>query len=291
MNNKFFHFCKTFTLSLLFSGLLLFIQATIAPAQTSTTGESDPHLTKAREAIQAKKYDRAEDEVKLTLKESPNSSDAKLLLARVFRYKAKYREAFQLVFEVLGSQPRSAEARTLLARLYYETEESGQAKKELDLAFKDGVNLAEAHALKAYLALDEDNYAVAIPALETALTLAPKNLSESIDWRLKLNFIQSNRDCRARNRVVAVSDPKPFYPIIVNYPKEAKKNKVEGAVNICALIDTQGQVRVYDIFTKLGYGTDEEAVRGLREIQFIPAAKDGRPIPYWTNVEFVFRLP
>jgi TonB family protein len=79
--------------------------------------------------------------------------------------------------------------------------------------------------------------------------------------------------------------------VSVNYPKEARKNKIEGSVNICALVDDKGRVRIWDILTKLGYGTEEEAVNGLKEIQFIPAIKDGRPIPYWTTVEFIFRLP
>jgi TonB family protein len=271
------------------------ISLAASPAVLSTKAQTvidnDSHLSKAQEAIRSKKYDRAEDEVKLALKQNPESLQAKLVLVKIYRYKAKWREAFQLAFEALALKSPNPDARYHLAQLYYETEESGQAKKELDKAFLEGVTLPEAHALKAYMAMDEDNFALAIPALETALSLAAKNIPERLDWQLKLNFIKSSRDCRTKNRVMATRDAQPFNPIFVNYPREARKNKIEGSVNICALIDDKGKVVSWEFKTRLGYGTDEEAIKGLEGIQFIPAIKDGRSIPYWTNVEFVFRLP
>jgi TonB family protein len=290
MRNQVARLCKTLTLALSFFSLSLIPATQPAVAQTSDKS-GEMHLTKAHEAMQSKKYDRAEDEINLALKLNPASAEAKLLLAAVYRKKEKYREAFQMVFEALGLQPRYPEAHYLLAQLYYETEESGQAKKELDLAFKEGVNIAQAHALKAYMAVDEDNPTVAIASFETAIALSPKNNDEIFVWRLKMDFLKSNRECRARNKFVAQRDAQPFNMVNVRYPKEAKKNKIEGSVNICALIDEKGVVRGSDIMMRLGYGTDEEASKALKELYFIPAIKDGRPVPYWTTVEFVFKLP
>jgi TonB family protein len=291
MSNQVARLCKTQAIALSVLCLSLFPATPQSFAQLPDKSV-EMHLTKAHEAMQSKKYDRAEEEIKLSLKLNPDSAQAKLLLAAVYRKKERYREAFQTVFEALRIQPRFPEAHYLLAQLYYETEESGQAKKELDLAFKEGVNIAEAHALKAYMALDEDNSAAAIASFETAIALAPKNnIDEIFVWRLKMDYLKSNRECRARNKVVAQRDAQPFNTVNVRYPKEAKKNKIEGSVNICALIDEKGVVRSSDIMMRLGYGTEEEASKALKELYFFPAIKDGRPIPYWTTVEFVFKLP
>lgn len=161
----------------------------------------------------------------------------------------------------------------------------------MDLAFKEGVNIAEAHALKAYMAIDEDNPSAAIAAFETALALSPKNKDEGFAWRLKMDFLKSNRECLARNNFKAMREPYVFYQVPVNYPKEAKKKKIEGSVNACALIDERGKVKIADLVLKLGYGTDEEAIKALKDLFFFPAIKDGKPVPYWTTVEFVFKLP
>ena len=75
----------------------------------------------------------------------------------------------------------------------------------------------------------------------------------------------------------------------LQYPKQAKKNKIQGTVTISFTVDSVGNVRDIKVYKSLGNGCDEEAIRILRLIpHWNPGTKEGREVtmPYYMNVEF-----
>src|SRR6266404_6356086 len=75
------------------------------------------------------------------------------------------------------------------------------------------------------------------------------------------------------------------------YSDEARKAKAQGLVTMRVLVGADGRVRDAQVTRAIGLGLDENAVRAVRNWQFIPA-RDGarRPVATWITIETVFRL-
>jgi TonB family protein len=73
----------------------------------------------------------------------------------------------------------------------------------------------------------------------------------------------------------------------VKYPKEARKEKIEGTVVLQVTIERDGKVS--NVSVKLGNITlAEAAVDAVREWRFEPCTKDGLPIRVQQSLEFTF---
>jgi TonB family protein len=87
-----------------------------------------------------------------------------------------------------------------------------------------------------------------------------------------------------------VSAPKVISSPDPEYPEEARRQGIEGAVRLWLIVDDQGRPREIKVAKQVGYGFDQEAVRAVREWRFKPAMKDGKPVAVQINVEVNFRL-
>ncbi len=74
------------------------------------------------------------------------------------------------------------------------------------------------------------------------------------------------------------------------YSEEARKAKFQGHLLLSAEIDPSGQVKNPRVMHSLGLGLDEKALEAIRQWQFEPAIKDGKPVPAYVQVEMNFRL-
>ncbi len=75
----------------------------------------------------------------------------------------------------------------------------------------------------------------------------------------------------------------------IQYPKAAKKNRVEGTVVLSFDVDSIGQAKNIKIYKGIGSGCDEEAIRILKLIShWIPGTRDGKNVtmPFYMNVDF-----
>jgi len=75
----------------------------------------------------------------------------------------------------------------------------------------------------------------------------------------------------------------------LQYPKAAKKNKIEGHVVLSFVIDSTGKTREVKVYKSIGAGCDEEAIRILNLIpRWNPGTKNGKAatMPYYMEVEF-----
>jgi TonB family protein len=82
----------------------------------------------------------------------------------------------------------------------------------------------------------------------------------------------------------ALNHPRP------NYTEEARKNKVQGVVQLRVWIDASGRVTEVKTLSNLRYGLDEEAIKAAHEMKFVPAMAGGRAVGCWVTMEIEFNL-
>ena len=81
-----------------------------------------------------------------------------------------------------------------------------------------------------------------------------------------------------------VKDVKP------RYTEDAVRGRVEGVVVLDAVIDAEGKVTETRVTRSLHPELDEQAVLALKQWQFQPGTRDGRPVSVVVEVEINFKL-
>lgn len=87
-------------------------------------------------------------------------------------------------------------------------------------------------------------------------------------------------DQRAR----LLSKPEP------QYTEEARKNQISGTVMLRAVFSSSGEVVQIRALNTLPFGLTERAIAAARQIRFVPAMKDGRPVSVYMQLEYNFNL-
>ena len=83
-----------------------------------------------------------------------------------------------------------------------------------------------------------------------------------------------------------VKDPKP------GYTAEAMRAKIQGAVSLEAVVQTDGTVGEVRVTRSLDreFGLDDQAINALKNWRFTPGMKDGVAVPVLVAVEMTFTL-
>jgi protein TonB len=77
----------------------------------------------------------------------------------------------------------------------------------------------------------------------------------------------------------------------MKYPEAALKNKKEGTVVLRYDINHKGKVTDAKVLTSLGHGCDEEAIRLIKQLEFIaPKNRKGKVI-FHKTIQIHFKLP
>jgi TonB family protein len=74
------------------------------------------------------------------------------------------------------------------------------------------------------------------------------------------------------------------------YTSEARAAKFQGTVTLSAKITTDGVPEDIRVVHSLGLGLDEKAIEAVKQWQFRPATKDGRPVAMMATLEVNFRM-
>jgi TonB family protein len=74
------------------------------------------------------------------------------------------------------------------------------------------------------------------------------------------------------------------------YSPDARAAKYQGSVLLYAEVGADGQAHNIRVSRGLGLGLNEKAVQAIRQWNFKPAGKDGRPVTVGVNIEVNFRL-
>jgi TonB family protein len=87
-----------------------------------------------------------------------------------------------------------------------------------------------------------------------------------------------------------VKPPDVVYQPLPPYTLQARKDKVEGIVELSVAVDARGSVAGVKQVRGVGEGLNESAVETVRKWKFHPALKKGYPMPVKATVEINFAL-
>jgi TonB family protein len=90
--------------------------------------------------------------------------------------------------------------------------------------------------------------------------------------------------CNVMRKARILSRPQP------QYTESARINEVSGTVVLRAVLSSSGEVTNIRAVSGLPYGLTEKAVEAAREIQFVPAIKDGHAVSQYIQIEYNFNL-
>lgn len=250
----------------------------------------DQLLQAAQTDIDKQKYKDAKVKLERVLKLNRNSPGVYLLLALVYRQQDNRKEAIKQVYKTLKLQPENGEAHYLMAVLLYETNETGQASVELDKAIQLGQKAFNVFTLKGELSIAERNYKAAIESFERALQFKSSNQERVDSIRSQTESLKNYVAFLNLKDRASYTKPKPLNYPRPDYTTDARRNDIQGAVQLIAMVDKTGKVKSALLFNRLGYGLDEEALIAVSKMNFQPATKDGVPVSFWVRLDVEFRL-
>jgi TonB family protein len=87
-----------------------------------------------------------------------------------------------------------------------------------------------------------------------------------------------------------VTAPKVLHKIDPEYTKEAKDAKIEGTVVMSLEVHPDGRAHNLHVERSLDPGLDQKALEAVKQWEFEPGKKDGRPVAVAATIEINFRL-
>lgn len=89
-----------------------------------------------------------------------------------------------------------------------------------------------------------------------------------------------------------VSLPEVTREVGAQYTSEAMQNRIEGKVGLEAVVQSDGKVGEVKVVESLDalYGLDDNAVKAMKQWEFKPGLKDGKPVAVRIKVEMKFVL-
>jgi TonB family protein len=87
-----------------------------------------------------------------------------------------------------------------------------------------------------------------------------------------------------------VSVPKLQSSIQPEYTAEGRAARIQGTVELLAVIGEDGTPRDMQIQKALGYGLDEKAIQCAAQWRFTPGVYQGSPVPVAASIHVNFRL-
>jgi TonB family protein len=87
-----------------------------------------------------------------------------------------------------------------------------------------------------------------------------------------------------------VTAPTPVRGVEVDYTPAALAERVQGSVLLRAVVGEDGRVRNIEIVQSLHAELDEQASNALRQWEFKPGTRDGKPVAVRIVTEFTFTL-
>ena len=206
------------------------------------------------------------------------------------------RTAFQNAVDIWSSNKAEeslAEAKEMLAQNQQREQAYEQYRTRADEAYQEG-NYEE--AIRGYKqaleARPDDSYA------EEQLEKAQEELEElqlakakqSKAEERKKNMIGEDGVYRVVDKEPSVEGGLKALHSEVRYPEEASRRGIEGRVYVKAIVNKDGSVRSAEVARGIGGGCDREALRVVRDADFVPAKVDGKPVPSQTTVWIQFSL-
>ncbi len=75
-----------------------------------------------------------------------------------------------------------------------------------------------------------------------------------------------------------------------SYTEGAMRRKVQGTVELSAVVTTDGDVGAVSVVQSLDPELDEQAIKAAKQWRFKPGTKDGKPVNVQVSIELTFTL-
>jgi TonB family protein len=96
------------------------------------------------------------------------------------------------------------------------------------------------------------------------------------------NYVFPPKEVTQRARVISKPEP--------GYTEEARKLDITGTVVLRVVFSVSGEVTNIHAVKPLPGGLTEKAIAAARQIRFVPAMKNGQPVPVYMQLEYNFNL-
>jgi tetratricopeptide (TPR) repeat protein len=130
-------------------------------------------MANAAAAMNARKYDQAEAELKSALTDSINSPDVYFVVGDLLRREEEWDKAYAVYDRILNQDPNYPEAETKLSYILYRIGDDESALRDAEMVLQRSPNDAEAHKNAALALEDMKKFTASEEEYEKALTLKP----------------------------------------------------------------------------------------------------------------------
>ena len=123
----------------------------------------------------------------------------------------------------------------------------------------------------------------------------PKQVLWAINYKNFWGFVSASKVIPIRGKSSAPiftpydEAPKMLSTIKITYPKEAKKNGIDGIVTISVLISKTGLVEEAEIVDGIPE-LDASAIKAIKKVKFKPGKHKGKPVNVWIDVPVHFEI-
>lgn len=97
-----------------------------------------------------------------------------------------------------------------------------------------------------------------------------------------LGLVYTHKEVTTKVRIISKPEPQ--------YTEEARKKQTTGTVILRAVFAADGKVRAIVPLSPLPNGLTANSIRAARQIRFVPAMKDGKPVSIFLQLEYNFNL-
>jgi TonB family protein len=234
------------------------------------------HAGYAYALVLRNRLDSATGEANKALSIDPKNIEALYTLAIVDLRKGAKEEALKRADALIALKPNFAAAYLLKSQalvsytggVLYPSADSRDSRK---LKYS-----AAAEALEKYLQLEKD------PRAAQAWKEQLQTLKFFLGDRSITSDIYIGRDVTTKARLLA--KPEPIYT------ERARSEQVEGTIVLRCVFASDGTVKHILVIEALPAGLTEQAIAAAKQIKFIPATRDGKPVSMWMQLEYNFNL-
>ena len=104
-------------------------------------------------------------------------------------------------------------------------------------------------------------------------------------------LIEAAPDDDKTAHAVGLRLPRPFRRLSPPYTETAASAEVEATVDVLVDLDINGEVSNAEVARWAGFGLDEATIETVRQLHFLPAMRNGTPIPLRVLLRYNFRKP
>ena len=231
----------------------------------------------------------------------PDFANALANLAFTLILANKSERALHMAESAIEAGDQSAESHYVIAEASLRQDDNARALDEADLALRIKPDLLPAMVTKGMAHYGLKQYDEAAKSFAALLAMSPYN-AESNAWRVQLARLRKSAAGAKENQSPSPDGPNVYSPKQVTakahilsrsepeYTQAARRAGAEGMVVLRGVISSEGKLTDIFVVRWLSYGLTTGAIEAAKQIRFVPASIDGKPVSQYIQIEYNFNL-